>query len=105
MPLPTRSLGRGGPGVTSIGIGLMGLSAFYGKPYPDDERFKFLITFTRAGSVSGILLTFMVIVKICWVVGLEQNPGKRDNIFLASKFGIVSPGAARSDPEYVSSCV
>lgn len=40
--LPTRKLGKNGPQVTAIGYGLMGLSAFYGKPKPDEERFAIL---------------------------------------------------------------
>ena len=36
--LPTRKIGDAE--VTAIGFGGMGLSAFYGKPLPDEERFK-----------------------------------------------------------------
>lgn len=38
MPLPTRKIGTSD--VTAIGFGAMGLSAFYGPPKPDEERFK-----------------------------------------------------------------
>ncbi|ORX33285.1 NADP-dependent oxidoreductase domain-containing protein, partial [Kockovaella imperatae] len=40
--LPTRQLGKDGPHVTAMGIGLMGLSVFYGKAKPDEERFALL---------------------------------------------------------------
>lgn len=40
--LPTRQLGKDGPRVTALGIGLMGLSAFYGAAASDEERLKFL---------------------------------------------------------------
>lgn len=40
--LPTRQLGRGGPKVSAMGFGLMGLSAFYGAPEGDEARFKVL---------------------------------------------------------------
>lgn len=40
--LPTRKLGKNGPQVTALGYGTMGLSAFYGKPKPDAERFAVL---------------------------------------------------------------
>ena len=36
--LPTRRIGDAD--VTAIGFGAMGLSAFYGKPLPDEERLK-----------------------------------------------------------------
>jgi hypothetical protein len=41
-PLPTRQLGKNGPQVASIGLGLMGLSVGYGPALPDEERLKFL---------------------------------------------------------------
>lgn len=42
MSLPTAPLGRNGPQVNRLGFGAMGLSAFYGKPKPDDERLALL---------------------------------------------------------------
>lgn len=47
--LPTRHLGKNGPQVTGLGLGLMGLSAFYGKPKPDEERMAFLDAAYAAG--------------------------------------------------------
>lgn len=40
--IPTRQLGKNGPQVCALGFGTMGLSAFYGKPKPDNERFAVL---------------------------------------------------------------
>ena len=40
--LPHRQLGKNGPMVTALGYGAMGLSTFYGKADPDEERFKLL---------------------------------------------------------------
>lgn len=36
--LPTRKIGD--DDVTAVGYGAMGISAFYGKILPDEERFK-----------------------------------------------------------------
>lgn len=47
--LPTRKLGKNGPQVTALGLGLMGLSAFYGQKKPDEERMKFLDYIYEAG--------------------------------------------------------
>jgi aryl-alcohol dehydrogenase-like predicted oxidoreductase len=38
----TRKLGQHGPTIPAIGLGLMGLSVFYGKPGSDEERFTLL---------------------------------------------------------------
>jgi predicted aldo/keto reductase-like oxidoreductase len=40
--LPTRKLGKFGPEITAMGLGLMGLSTFYGAIEADGERFKLL---------------------------------------------------------------
>jgi hypothetical protein len=45
QPLPkivTRALGKNGPQVPRLGLGLMGLSGHYGLPAPDEERLAFL---------------------------------------------------------------
>jgi aryl-alcohol dehydrogenase-like predicted oxidoreductase len=48
--LPLRRLGRYGPLVASIGFGSMGLSSAYGKPEPDEARFKVLDRASELGS-------------------------------------------------------
>ena len=40
--VPVRQLGKNGPEVSALGFGAMGLSAFYGTPVSDEERFKVL---------------------------------------------------------------
>jgi aryl-alcohol dehydrogenase-like predicted oxidoreductase len=91
MAVATRNLGRGGPLVTAVGLGLMGLSAFYGKPMPDEERFAFLSHAHRVGerfwdSADAYADNEDIIGE--WF----RRSGKRGDIFLATKFG----GASRS---------
>ncbi|KXH64379.1 aldo/keto reductase [Colletotrichum salicis] len=40
--LPARRLGKTGPKITALGVGLIGLSVAYGKPGSDEERLAFL---------------------------------------------------------------
>lgn len=85
--LPKRTLGRDGPEVTAFGLGCMGLSAFYGPPKPDAERFAFL---DRAHELG---LTFWDSADIYHdnedlIGNWFARTGKRSDIFLATKFGI-----------------
>lgn len=48
---PTRKLGKNGPNITAIGYGCMGLSAYYGAPKPDEERFAFLDHVYKSGEL------------------------------------------------------
>lgn len=48
---PTKKLGKNGPQVTSLGFGTMGLSAFYGKPKPDEERYAVLDHIYNSGEL------------------------------------------------------
>lgn len=103
LSLPTRQLGKGGPQVTALGFGAMGLSAFYGKPESDEERFKILDRAYEMGerfwdSADIYQDSEDLIGK--WF----KRTGKRDDIFLVTKFALVSKDGARtvrSDPEYV----
>jgi aryl-alcohol dehydrogenase-like predicted oxidoreductase len=42
ITLPTRPLGKDGPQVARLGLGLMGISVMYGLPAPDADRLAFL---------------------------------------------------------------
>lgn len=101
--LPTRQLGKNGPQVTALGFGAMGLSAFYGKPESDEDRFKILDKAYDMGetfwdSADVYMDNEDLIGK--WF----KRTGKRDDIFLATKFANTMKDGSmtvRSDPEYV----
>jgi aryl-alcohol dehydrogenase-like predicted oxidoreductase len=40
--VPHRTLGKAGPSIPALGLGLMGMSAFYGQAPSDEERFAVL---------------------------------------------------------------
>ncbi|KAI9062185.1 Aldo/keto reductase [Trametes sanguinea] len=99
MPLPTRKIGTSN--VSAIGYGAMGIAAFYGKPMPDEERFKVLDAVYESGctfwdTADRYLDSEELIGK--WF----KRTGKRDEIFLATKFGIVTDPdrAVNGTPEY-----
>jgi hypothetical protein len=105
--LPTRKLGKNGPEVVALGLGLMGISAFYGAPQPDSERFAFLdraldLGATNWDSADIYADSEELIGK--WFA----RTGKRDEIFLATKFANKREGQGKetkmsvdSIPEYV----
>ena len=81
----------------------MGLSAFYGKPESDEDRFKILDKAYEMGerfwdSADVYMDSEDLIGK--WF----KRTGKRDDIFLATKFANTMKDGnmtVRSDPEYV----
>ncbi|OBT74050.1 hypothetical protein VF21_07802 [Pseudogymnoascus sp. 05NY08] len=77
--LPTRRIGRDGPEVPALGLGTMGLSAYYGTIDDDETRFKFLDRAYELGDVYGD--SEELIGK--WF----KRTGKREEIFLVTKFG------------------
>ncbi|KAF2470427.1 putative aldo/keto reductase [Lindgomyces ingoldianus] len=90
--VPLRKLGKNGPNIPALGLGLMGMSAgIYGTPPNDEERFKLLDRAAELGE------TFWDTADIYG--GNEEllgkwfkHSGKRDSIFLATKFGILMDG-------------
>ncbi|KAF8242972.1 putative aldo-keto reductase [Wilcoxina mikolae CBS 423.85] len=105
--LPTRTLGRNGPTVTALGLGCMGLSAFYGPPKPDTERLAFLDRAYELG------LTFWDSADVYMdneeLLGKWfSRTGKRSSIFLATKFGINRTGVGnyiRGDRDFIRAAV
>jgi len=102
--LETRKLGKNGPSVVALGFGTMGLSAFYGTPDSDEERFKVLDRAYELGQTNWDSAD--VYADSEDLIGKWfARTGKRNEIFLATKFGNKSvEGYKRvvdSSPEYV----
>lgn len=108
--LPTRKLGKNGPHVTGIGYGLMGLSAFYGKPKPDEERYAVLDHVYKSGELFWDSADMYGDNEDLIGRWFKRNPGAREKIFLATKFAnYVDPNTGersiRNDPEYIRAAV
>ncbi|KAF7931127.1 uncharacterized protein EAE97_009336 [Botrytis byssoidea] len=105
MPrLPTRKLGRYGPEVVAQGFGTMGLSAFYGSTESDEERFKVLDRAYELGQTNWDTADMYADSEDLLGKWFKRT-GKRDQIFLASKFAFKTnaDGTRTFDtsPEYV----
>ncbi|KAH8664674.1 NADP-dependent oxidoreductase domain-containing protein, partial [Xylariales sp. PMI_506] len=86
--VPTRKLGKNGPEVPALGLGLMGMSIAYGTAPSDEERFKVLDRAYELGATnwdSSDLYGDNEVLLGKWF----KRTGKRDEIFLATKFGFV----------------
>lgn len=106
--IPLRNLGRDGPSVPALGFGLMGMSIAYGTIPSDAERFAVLDRAVELGAThwdtaeyviqirpfSKQLLTYSYHYSLYgdneellgkWF----KRTGRRDEIFLATKFGYV----------------
>lgn len=106
-----RQLGKNGPTVPALGLGLMGMSFWvYGSIPSDEERFKVLDRAVELGetfwdtseylSAAPITLLQSLIILPPSLYGDNEEllgkwfrrTGKRDQIFLATKFGFVQGG-------------
>ncbi|THU95959.1 Aldo/keto reductase [Dendrothele bispora CBS 962.96] len=97
MSLTPRKIGNAS--VNPIGFGAMGISIAYGAVGTDEERLKLLDGVFESGCNHWD--TANVYGDSEEVIGKWfKRTGKRDSIFLASKFGITANGA-RGTPEYV----
>lgn len=108
--LPTRKLGKNGPEITALGYGTMGLSAFYGAPKPDEERYAVLDHIYNSGCLNWDTADMYQDSEDLLGRWFKRNPGKRENIFLATKFAnYVDPKtgerSVRNEPEYIQQAI
>ena len=100
-----RRLGRTGPEVSAIGLGCMGMSEFYGS---GDEQ-------ESVATIRHALDRSVTFLDTADMYGSGRNEelvgkaiqGRRDEVFLATKFGNVRGpngefAGVRGDPEYVA---
>ncbi len=104
--MKTRTLGRNGPTVSALGLGCMGMSQSYGNRVDDASAI---------GVIHHALDRGVTLLDTSDMYGPHTNEillgkaiaGRRDQVFLATKFGFVfEPGAKRPSgvsgrPEYV----
>ncbi|KAL8674741.1 MAG: hypothetical protein Q9168_000825 [Polycauliona sp. 1 TL-2023] len=104
ISLPKHQLGKDGPQVPCLGFGLMGLSGAYGTIEPTEDRLKVLDRAYELGE--RFWDSADVYADSEELVGQWfKRTGKRDDIFLATKFALSLNDQGgidtRSDPEYI----
>ncbi|TFY63594.1 hypothetical protein EVJ58_g3155 [Rhodofomes roseus] len=98
MSLPQRTIGK--HIVSAIGYGCMGISAFYAKPLPDEERLQILDEVYKSGVTHWDTADVYADSEDLLSKWFKRS-GKRSEIFLATKFGLGSgvPGrTVNGDP-------
>jgi len=108
--MQTRQLGRTGPDVSALGLGCMGMSAFYGS-HRDDEASIAVIHHALDQGVTLLDTADIYGPHTNEVLVGRAIAGRREQVFLATKFGIrvdpANPAVRGADgrPEYViASC-
>lgn len=85
--IPQRRLGRDGPLVPTIGLGLMGMHAFYGPAQPDEQCFKVMDRAIDLGNTFWDTSDFYNDNEGMIGRYFKSRPGAREKVFLATKFG------------------
>lgn len=101
-----RTLGKNGPFVPAIGFGLMSIGGIYGAAPSNEDRSALLDHAHAIGETFWDTADIYLDSEDAVGLWIKQNPEKRKDIFLATKFAIqVDPATyaqtLRSDPEYV----
>ncbi|KAF8064099.1 NADP-dependent oxidoreductase domain-containing protein [Lyophyllum atratum] len=105
--IPTRKLGKNGPEVSAIGLGAMGMGAFYGKS-DDEESLQTLTCAADRGMTFWDTADIYGTSEVLLGKWFAQT-GRRSEIFLATKFGArdLSEGGddlkPNSKPAYIRS--
>ncbi|KAK0387408.1 hypothetical protein NLU13_5720 [Sarocladium strictum] len=100
--IPLRQLGKDGPMVPAMGFGAMGLTFHYGNPLPDEDIFAILDRAYELGCTFWDTADFYLLSEAA-IGRWFKRTGKRDDIFLATKFGFTfqENGLGRdSSPEH-----
>ncbi len=107
--LPPRKLGTGGPLVSPVGLGCMGMSEFYDPSQMNDaESIRVIHRYLDAGGNFLDTADMYGVGRNESLVG-KAIAGRRDQVVLATKFGNVRGPAGeflgvRGDPQYVKDC-
>ncbi|KAL1837312.1 hypothetical protein VTJ49DRAFT_4034 [Mycothermus thermophilus] len=88
VELPTRRLGKNGPEVTALGLGLMGLSIAYGSVGSDEERLQFLTRAWELGCTHWDTADSYGDSEDLVGKWLARYPERRGDLFIATKFGL-----------------
>ncbi|KAF2973158.1 hypothetical protein GQX73_g453 [Xylaria multiplex] len=94
--IAVRRIGKNGPEVPALGLGLMGMSTLYGAPPSDEERFKVLDRAVEIGATfwdSSDMYGDNEELLGKWF----QRTGKRNQIFLVTKFGFLKGSNSEID--------
>ncbi|KAJ9157841.1 Aldo-keto reductase yakc [Pleurostoma richardsiae] len=108
--LPTRKLGKTGPEVPVPGLGLMGISTAYGKPGGtrlEEERLAVLDRAWELGCRHWDTADIYGDSEDLVGRWFKLHPERRQDIFLATKFGLSFEAAGfgiNSSPEYCRQC-
>jgi aryl-alcohol dehydrogenase-like predicted oxidoreductase len=108
-PIKVRTLGKGGPTVSTIGLGCMGMSEFYDPKQMDDaESIRVIHRYLDAGGNFLDTADMYGVGRNETLVG-KAIAGRRDEVVLATKFGNVrGPNGeflgVRGDVQYVKDC-
>ncbi|KAJ6096233.1 hypothetical protein N7486_006979 [Penicillium sp. IBT 16267x] len=99
MTIATRPLGKNGPQVPRLGLGLMGASGGYGTIPSDEERLRFLDRAYEMGERFWDTADIYGDSEDLLGKWFAANPDKRKDIFLATKLGYKG-ASIDSSPEY-----